>query len=105
MRVHVRETARVRNSELGRSRFLASRRDVTVGGQTLIADEFTGHGTDEEHFLGDFLLRIQAEVNENLRVVVGHRLRFLVQDRRVETVEFDVGVLLQEVQDGLCLVL
>lgn len=69
----------------------------------MIADEVTLNRTDEENLVFDLLLRVEAEVHEDLRVVVSHCLLLRGETRCIETIKLYVGVLLQPTKNRFCL--
>ena len=101
--VDVGQATRVWNSKLGWVWLFPSGRNVAASWQSLVTDEVTGNWTDKEDLLLHLLFRVEAEIDEYLRVVIGHSLQFGVNGWGVETIELDIWILLKEVENGFSL--
>ena len=89
--VNVGEASSIWNSKLNWVRFLAFWRNVSSSWQPLVANEIIWNWVYEKYFFLNLLLRVQAEIDENLRVVIGHCLLLCRQTRCIEAIQLDFG--------------
>ena len=90
-RVDVSEASSIWNPKLNWVGFLAFWRNVSSSWQALIANEIIWNRVYEKNFFLHFLLGVQAEIDKNLRVIIGHCLLLCGQTRCIEAVQLDFG--------------